>query len=658
MFDNGTTLDGTVTLTPSNVKGTGVINTPDSRISSNSFRFTSETIHADTSDYNLKSASTSGDAFIAENAATDISFIDNITRFRLNTGSSVVKFPELQYICTMTDFEFNMKTRILEMEQRGRSSGDLLTPAQLLRVDLKNPEKPTFFATNVIRDTISFASGNARYYVNEEYLEAENVNYLRIADALIQPENGRMTIDRRAKIRQLQNAIVAVNNRHILHSANIDIESTRRYSGSAVYDYTGENKEIQRISFPELMVDTLTTTARGYIPVNQQFMLSPAFTYAGDVLLSARSDFLTYTGAAGIVHDCSPIRSFSVKFSGPVDPMNVMIPISEKPRDINDNLVYSGSYLNIDSIHIYPAFLSPQKSWSDVAFVNASGFLYFDRGRSRYLITSREKIADPAIHGNQIALDKNYCVLSGEGTLNFGANFDLMKMKSAGSVIHTLDSGKVTIDAILALDFHFSSDALNVMNNDIRTVPSLRPVSLNTDLNNKGMRDLLGENAANRLREDLNMYGTVRNIPKEYTYELLLNDVKLYWNEATSSFRSEGRIGIGFIGTQPVNVYVDGYIEIQRRRTGDLIDVYLKANESSWYYFSYFRGVMMAQSGNMNFNSIISKARLKDRRDPSASTRVPYTYMIAVEDRLSRFLRRMVSRDAEQDLPALDGLIR
>ena len=32
-----------------------------------------------------------------------------------------------------------------------------------------------------------------------------------------------------------------------------------------------ENKEIQQINFPELTVDTLTTTARGYIPVSTEF---------------------------------------------------------------------------------------------------------------------------------------------------------------------------------------------------------------------------------------------------------------------------------------------------------------------------------------------------------------------------------------------------
>ena len=55
MFENGTTLDGTLTLTPSKLNGSGIINLTDSRITSNLFSFASNAIKADTADYNLKS---------------------------------------------------------------------------------------------------------------------------------------------------------------------------------------------------------------------------------------------------------------------------------------------------------------------------------------------------------------------------------------------------------------------------------------------------------------------------------------------------------------------------------------------------------------------------------------------------------------------------
>ena len=63
-----------------------------------------------------------------------------------------------------------------------------------------------------------------------------------------------------------------------------------------------------------------------------------------------------------------------------------------------------------------------------------AGFITI-KPKARYVITSLEKIADPTLPGNLVAFDKNFCVLSGEGKIDFGANFDLVKFISAGKII-------------------------------------------------------------------------------------------------------------------------------------------------------------------------------------------------------------------------------
>jgi hypothetical protein len=659
MFDNGTALDGSLNLTPSLLTGTGVINSADSRIESDLFRFNTNSIKADTATYNLKSSSTNGYSFIAENAATDVNFDLKMTNFHLNTDTSVVKFPEMQYICKMTDFAYNMESKVLKMEQKGKSDAPLITPEKLVKLDFTRLDKPTFFATNVIGDTISFSSWKGSYHLDGEYIEAENINYIHIADALIQPEKGKIVINRRAKIQQMQDAIVAVNNKHILHSAKIDIESTKRYTGSAIYDYVAENKEIQQISFPELTVDTLKTSAKGYIPLSQKFMLNSQFSYYGDVSLYSTKDNLLFSGGAGILNNCNEIKSYPVKFQSYVDPKNVMIPINDKPRDINDNMVFSGSFINLDSVHIYPAFLSAQKSWTDVGLVTSKGYLWYDKPKGRYIITSLEKIADPSLNDDIIALDNKYCILSGEGKLNLGTNYDLVKLAAAGKVIHTLDSNDVSIEALLAFNFYFSPEALKIMADEIKMMPSLKPVNLNSEIYTKGIKSMIGAEAARQIKEDVDLFGTSKNLPKEFNFEIFLNDVNLYWNEATSSFRSKGKIGIGYIGSQPINTYVDGFVEIQKRRSGDMFDIYLKADESTWYYFSYIRGSMMTQSGNNAYNTLIANTKLSLRKHPDSSVRQPYTYMISVEDRLGKFLQRMTGTPESNDQqPDLKGLTR
>jgi hypothetical protein len=640
MFDNGTMFDGSLTITPSGLLGTGQTNTQDSRIVSNLFNFTSNTIQADTSTYNLLSPSSTSFAFIADNASTNVNFDTGLASFRLNTDSSMVIFPDIQYLCTMTNFIYDMNSKVMEMEQKGQSSFTLLTPQELLELTEDQYDKPTFFSTNVNNDTISFFSSKGRYYVDSEIIEANNINYIPIADALIQPDSGKITINRRAKIDNIENAIVAINNNHIIHTATISIESTKKYSGSGIYDYVDEEGDIQQISFPKITVDTLRSSAQGYIAAAENFMLSPAFGFQGDVQLFSIEKDLTFTGAASIVHDCD-IKSYPVKFKSVIDPENVMIPVSDKPRDINDNLVFSGSFINIDSAHIYPAFLSAQKSWSDIGLVAPSGYIWYNKSKNSYLITSKEKLVDPSLPANLVEFNKESCSISGEGAINFGTDFDLVHTSQSGQFEHKIDSGKVTLRTMLAFDFYFSEEALTMMKDELRMIPTLNAVDISSDFYRKGMINMFGEETAAGINTDLGLYGTLRSIPKGFNYEIVLNDVNLYWDEYNSSFRSVGPIGIGFIGTQPMNVYVDGYIEIQRRRTGDMFDIYLKADNSTWYYFSYIRGNMMAQAGNNNFNVLISTEKLSKRKHPNSTVREPYSYMISVEDRLPRFIRRM-----------------
>jgi hypothetical protein len=177
------------------------------------------------------------------------------------------------------------------------------------------------------------------------------------------------------------------------------------------------------------------------------------------------------------------------------------------------------------------------------------------------------------------------------------------------------------------------------MADDIRSNPTLRTVNLSSEFNLKAMRDLLGAEAAKTLTEELQLFGVARSLPKEYSAQLLLNDVRLRWNPYTMSFISDGQIGIGFIGEQPMNVYVDGWVELQRKRSGDLLDIYLKASNNSWYWFSYFRGILMSYSSNLTYNDIITNTKERDRKDPKSNARVEYEYMLGLPDRLRGFWR-------------------
>ena len=63
------------------------------------------------------------------------------------------------------------------------------------------------------------------------------------------------------------------------------------------------------------------------------------------------------------------------------------------------------------------------------------------------------------------------------------------------------------------------------------------------------------------------------NASSDFNPEFILNDLQLVWNEEYRSYRSVGKIGIGFVGAQGLNIKVDGYVELQKRRSGDMLDI-------------------------------------------------------------------------------------
>jgi hypothetical protein len=649
MYSNGTTMDGVLKLCPASLSGDGVVNMTDSRITSGSFIFKGMNIDADTSDYYLKALKGNGYGFVATNVNTHVNFDTKHTSFSLNTDSSLVVLPEIEYICKMTNFDYNMNSKTLQMWQKGRESTTLMPAEKLIKIPLDKTEKPTFFSTNNMKDTVSFASGTGTYYLAKNYMKIDNVNYVKVADALIQPGGGTLIISSGAKIKQTDSSLVAINNRHIIHSASIKIESSAFYSGGGIYDYIDAEGNTQTISFPKIEVDTMATSAKGYIPDSQHFTLSPAFTFIGDVTLRSSRDNLSFTGAAGIITKCEKIKSLPVKFSAVIDPRHILIPVGEKARDINDNLIYSGSFVSLDTAGVYGTFLSERNSWSDNPLVTSSGYLFFDKGAGKYRIASLAKLSDLNQSGSMVSFDKDYCILSGEGKINYGTNYDLLKMEGAGKVIHQTDSTNLSIQSLLGFSFFFSPEALKMMADEIKTIPTLKTVNVSTDFYRKAFRDLVGEKAATSITEDLQLLGHIKTMPKEFSYQIFLNDVNMVWNPETMSFISKGKIGIGFIGETPLNVYVDGYIELQRKRSGDLLDIYLKANDNTWYWFSYFRGVMMSLSSNRAYDDILSNLKESSRKHPDSSARTPYKYMIGVQDRLNRFMQRMSGKVDEND---------
>jgi hypothetical protein len=300
--------------------------------------------------------------------------------------------------------------------------------------------------------------------------------------------------------------------------------------------------------------------------------------------------------------------------------------------------------LYYDSVHVYPAFLSPHKSYSDRALVTAHGFLYYDRAGRLYKIGSKEKINDFTLSEDYLSLAREECRLNGEGKIDLGQNLGQVKLSAYGNVRHELPLNETTLDIALSVDFFMDPAMISLMANEIDSAQGLEAVNLNRQVWKKTVNALVGAEMAQTLNDELTLFGTIKELPPQLRHTFIFNDLKLKWNDQTNSYQSVGKIGIASIDNIQINKLVNGFMELQIKRSGDIFDLYLEIDRRTYYYFGYTRGVMQTLSSNRIYVETIMNMKPRDRKMKVPRNETSYIYMISTDRKMASFYQKY--RDA------------
>jgi hypothetical protein len=638
MFNDSTNLSGSLQLEPTGLSGWGRMDLKNSDLISNRFTYKANDIYSDTSDFYLKSLVADGFTVLTENVNSHISYSQRKGWFKSNEGYSLVTFPENRYISYIDYFMWDMMERNLAM---GAQTSP--TVPDYTNEDIE-PEGPRFISIDPKQDSINFVSPLSYYDYQNNFINATGVKFIDVADARIYPDQGLLTVKPDYKIKSFDNAWVKANrftNYHKLHSATIHIEGRKNYSGMANYDYVDENGAIQLIHFKEVKVDTgFQTIANGEIFEVANFKLSPVFHYQGNVILKATDSLLFFNGATKIEHACDELEPSWLSFNTSIDPNDIYIPLTDDLLDINREKLFNGLFIHYDSVYVYPAFLTPRKSYSDSPLINPKGYLYYDKAQQLFKIGSKEKIRDFRLSEDYLSLNREACRLNGEGNINLGNELGLIKLINYGVFKHDIEEKTTELDMVMAIDFSMQEAMINLMGNEIDSFPNLVPVDLNRSVVTKAMNAWIGEENAIKFKDELNLFGTVKEIPKELMHTIILNELKLKWNDITNSYQSVGPIGIASVNGIQINKRVEGFFELRIKRSGDMMDLYLQLDKQNYYYFGYTRGVLQTLSNNAVYVETIMNMKPKERKVKTPKGSTPYNYLISTEIKKENFYQR------------------
>lgn len=642
MYD-GSKFTGTLTNGPKGLTGNGMLAFQKAEVESKLHRFKFSEFDADTAEFRLRSDNEGPDnalSFATNNVKAHIDFKAKKGDFVANGGGSFVEFPQNKYIAFMDKFTWYMEEEGIELSATTKIK-DEVSGVQL--------EGSEFISVHPNQDSLRFYSNAARYDVKNHIITAKQVKFINVADAMLYPDSEKVVIHKEAQIQPLTNAQIIANSTnkyHKIYNATINIGGRYKYHGSGSYDYLDENKKSQGIYFADIHVDSSRqTVAKGTVQAADNFTLSPNYEYKGDVILEASKKDLTFDGNGRLNYNCESIPKSWFRFKGEIDPNDIYIPIDSILRNDEKNPIAASIMIKNDSAHIYPRFVSPAKKYSDIEMVHAHGFLYFDKTIQQYKISNMAKLNEIALPGNYVSLNTANCNMYAEGKMNFGVDFGAVKINPVGQANYYTSSDSTSIVAMLLIDYFFNENAMDIMAKKIKKNEGLEGVNSDRTVFERGLQEYVGKETADKLISQLNLYGEFKKFPDSLNKTLFINDVKFRWDGKNRSYKSVGKIGIGNIYKEELNKYVDGQIEIVKKRSGDILFVNLQMDESSWYFFNYTRDIMYTLSSDDDFNKSVKDTK-GDKKKLKYGKGKTYTFQMASAKKRNDFLRKFNAESA------------
>ncbi|MFN8864700.1 MAG: hypothetical protein ACK5W1_10325 [Flavobacteriales bacterium] len=640
-FEKEAILSGTLHLKPQGMTGEGAMEFNGAKLTSEGFAYTRRKILADKSAFQLAGMGDSeglGIAFKTDDVNANVDFDKRQGVFKSNSGETKIEFPVNQYICFMDQFTWYMDKEELDLSSSRKASDDLVIDTG------EESKRSNFFSIAAGQDSLNFLSPRAKYDLRKSRIACQKINYIIVADSKISPDSGNVVIEKFADMQKLQRARVLSNyvtQYYKLFNCELKIEGRKNYNGAGDIAYIDENKKEQIIHFNEIKVDTsLQTIGKGLIKQEDQFFLSPAFEYQGKFMMAANNPYLTFEGGTRILHNCASMERTYYNFRAEINPVEIFIPVDSTMRDLGMAKLGLGFMVSQTSpMDVYASFFSRKRDKDDQSLITGAGFLYFDKASRKYMVGTKEKIRQPQLPGNLITLGAETCELNGDGRVDFNVDYGLVKMTNVAEVKYVIDKNQLTTQGVTLISFPFDDGCLKRIYEQIEQFPNLTPVDITKTKYEKGLVELLGNEKSDKLISELNLAGQLKRVPEELLSTFYFADLKWAWDPVNEVFHTMGPVGIASMDKKQLFRYVKGKVEIEKRRSADVLRVYIELDPGNWYFFEYKLGIMNVVSSDKEFLAIM--AEVKDDKRKFEEKNVKYTYqMVASKKKRDDFVNR------------------
>ncbi|HXH19019.1 MAG TPA: hypothetical protein VNJ07_08035, partial [Chitinophagales bacterium] len=478
---------------------------------------------------------------------------------------------------------------------------------------------------------------------------------VRVADASIVPEKKRVTILPGGLLDTLANAVVifdTTGKKNKVYNANVIIQSKNKFVGDGIFDYQIGSLKPYPIIVHDMGVKEVKdrkkilyyTYANGSLEPDEHFMLHPKIEFKGSMSLTQdkKHPFFSGFGKLNLENTAIPTGWFAVSDEINTDTflLHYDHPVGE---DTMGARMFTGIYYSpYDSLAtMYSSIMNPLHSSADLRIFDTKGILKYDDKNRKWRFGDANKINKGAVIGNVLTYDEKKNRIEAEGKVDFSLDTDPVKIKSAGTVVNAVDSGKFTFNVFLAFSIPMQKDLIEFFGTDMSASALDKPYAdYSKPAFEKALAEMVDEKKAEKILEELRRTGQFLK-PKDLDeYNVVLSDVKLIYEPYYQIYRSAGPLSLSFIGSKGIHKKVNGYVELGYRRNNDFFNIYFELSDSSWYFLSFSNKTLQLLSGNKNFNMLLASIVPHNRNEELANEEF-YLYTATTYRKMQDFLYRM-----------------
>ena len=595
-YDGNVSLDGDLAFLNNDLTGHGNIRFETAELNSEYYNFYADSINSELLDFKLKENLESPAEVEINKTAGVVDMKKREGRFLLHEEDAFITFVKSKYIAYIDSVVWKMDDKTIELTSTDEE------------------KTPWFVSIDPLQDSLRFQAAEANYNLVTDKLDIAKLLGIEVADAMIFPENNQLEILDNGWMQGFENATVKIGigtNEHTLENANIEIHSSKNFTGSAEYYYTDIDSIKHPIELTSLYVDTLTHKSIGKGEIlageeGEEFMLNPYFSFNGNVEVTGASKFLRFQGYSGIQNYCDDIDAGEIPIEGNVDPNNVTVDISNFDNLPEFSFIYNGIY-SADSTYS-AAFLSTNRDLIDFDFISAKGRITYDEPEACYAI------GGDTINGikqDEVRFYNDECRLGAKGEMKFYNPDKVVELKSYGNIDYDMNAEIIQTQMVLGMNFEFNKLIMDQIRQELETAGSKGVLEEESKIQKLGFSRLLNKPYGGAATSSLGGFG--KDLPKELQFSILLSDIELFWKADDNLFLSGNDVGIHDFNGHLINKIFNGKVEIKKRKGGDEITIYFVTQNGKYFYFRYKENVLNFHTNQREIMAEFDKIEDEDR---------------------------------------------